>query len=112
MEKFQVVLIFLSVMVGVVSAVYLYQAVGEFLTLLKRPLRIIATGMFVVALGVLLAAFISYEASFGIVLGYRGVPLSAFFYLLYFIGSLTIFFGVRQLSSKTPNKTVDVSLQG
>lgn len=110
MNQTLLILIFAAVMTGVVSAAYLYETVGGMLNLLKKPLRTIATGMFVMAVGVLLAAFISYESSLGVELAFNGMPLSAYFYVLYIIGSLFILVGSRGLGSRIPKKTVDVSL--
>ena len=75
--------------------------------LLRRPLRLISSGMFIVTLGVLLAAFISYEAQYGYTFVSYGVPISVFFYILYIIGSVMIALGARRLVSRPSNKTVD-----
>lgn len=103
------VLIFTAVIVGVVSAAYFYLSAGIFMDMLKRPLKLISSGMFVIAIGVLLAAFISYEGDHGYVLIFYNVPLSAYFYILYIIGSLMIALGARRFTHK-PKGVVDVSL--
>jgi hypothetical protein len=105
------ILIFISVIVGVVSAAYFYISIGIFMDALKRPLKLISSGMFIIALGVLLAAFISYESDQGIVLMLYNIPLSAYFYVLYILGSLMIAMGARQFTHR-PKTVVDVSLQG
>ena len=109
-EKIQLVLIFVAVICGVVSAVYFYQSAGIFMKLLRRPLRLISSGMFIVTLGVLLAAFISYEAQYGYTFVSYGVPISVFFYILYIIGSIMIGLGARQFATHPSGKVVDVSL--
>jgi hypothetical protein len=100
-NQFELILIFVAVLTGVISAAYFYLSSDIFMVLLKRPLKLISTGMFVIAIGVLLAAFISFEAEQGIVLALYGVPLSAYFYILYIIGSLFIAFGARQFTHRS-----------
>ena len=97
-------------MTGVVSATYFYASAGIFMNLLKKPLRLVSSGMFLIALGVLLAAFISYESGQGVNFYISGIPLSAFFYVLYIIGSIVIAIGARQFSTHPSGKVVDVSL--
>jgi uncharacterized protein YacL len=109
-ETYQLIFIFASVIIGVVSTAYFYLSAGIFMPLLQRPLKSIAAGMFIIAIGVLLAAFISYEAEQGIVLDFYGIPLAAYFYVLYIVGSIMIAFGARQFTHH-PKKVMDVSLQ-
>lgn len=111
-DKIQLILIFVAVICGVVSATYFYSSAGIFMNLLRRPLRLISSGMFLISLGVLLAAFISYESRLGIQFYISGVPLSAFFYILYIIGSIVIAIGARQFTTRPTGKVVDVSLKG
>ncbi len=111
-QQIQLVLIFIAVITGVLSATYFYVSAGIFMNLLKRPLRLISSGMFLIALGVLLAAFISYESGLGVTVILFGIPASAFFYILYIIGSITIAFGARQFATHpTNNNVVDVSMK-
>lgn len=111
---YELVFIFLSVIVGVLSAAYFYLSTRAFdnLHMLQRPLRWIAVGMFLIAIGVLLAAFISYEEKQGFELLFYGLPLQVFFYILYIVGSCSIFFGARRFTRRPQSGTVDVALQG
>lgn len=97
-EKLQLVLTFGAVIIGVLTAAYLYQSADIFVNLLRKPLHYISLGMFIITIGVLLAAFISYEAQFGIVFVIGRVPIAALFYILYIIGSILIFIGARKFS--------------
>ena len=110
-DRFQLILIFFAVMFGVVSAAYFYQSAGIFMELLKKPLKLIATGMFIIAIGVMIAAVISYESSLGYVLALYGVPLTAYFYILYIVGSIFILVGARNFTKRPSQKVVDVSMQ-
>lgn len=109
-DQFQLILIFVAVMVGVVSSTYLYTSTGIFLNLLKRPLRFIASGLIIMAVNTLLAAFIMYEAGQGVSFTFYGLPLQAFFFAFYILGSILIFFGARRLISR-PTNVVDVSMR-
>ncbi len=111
-QQIQLILIFVAVITGVLSATYFYLSAGIFMNLLRRPLHLISSGMFLIAIGVLLAAFISYEAQFGITILFYGIPLSVFFYILYIIGSITIALGARQFTTHpASNNVVDVSMK-
>jgi len=112
-DQYELILIFVSVIVGVVTAAYFYMTSEDFpkLRLFQSSLKYIATGMFIIALGVLLAAFINYEAKVGFDLFLYGVPLQAFFYVLYIIGSILILIGARKFTSRPNANVVDVSLQ-
>lgn len=110
-NEIQLILIFVAVICGVLSTAYFYLSAGIFMNLLRKPLQLISSGMFLIALGVLLAAFISYEAQLGVTVIFYGIPASAFFYILYIIGSITIAIGARHFA-KHPNSTVvDVSMK-
>ncbi|MDE2037839.1 MAG: hypothetical protein KGI69_01275 [Patescibacteria group bacterium] len=111
MNQIQLILIFAAVIVGVVSAAYLYQTVGAFMPGLKKPLRTMALGMFIIVLGVILGAFIAYESSRGLDFAFYGVPLSAYFYVFYILGSIVIALGARGLVVRPRSKVADVSLQ-
>ena len=97
-DTFELILIFVAVIIGVVSATYFYQSAGIFVTLLQRPLKLISTGMMIIAIGVLLAAFISFEADHGIHIVFYHLPLQAVFYILYIVGCITILAGARQFA--------------
>lgn len=99
-DKFELVFIFFSVICGVISATYFYQSTDIFTNLLKRPLRMISSGMIVMSLGVLLAAFLSYESKMGFRFAFYGIPLEALFYSMYIIGSIIILLGARKLVSR------------
>lgn len=114
-DQFELVFIFFSVIVGVVAAAYFYISAGVFdrLNLLQRSLKWIAAGIFVIAIGVLMAAFISYEEKQGFVLIFYGLPLQVLFYILYIIGSSMILIGARKFTHRSrKDNVVDVSLQG
>jgi hypothetical protein len=99
-DTFELVLIFAAVIIGVVSATYLYQSAGIFVSILGRPIKLMSSVMFIIAVGVLLAAVVSYEASNGIQLFLYGLPLQAVFYVFYIIGSVMILLGARKFSYK------------
>lgn len=109
-DQVELILIFLAVITGVVSAAYFYLSTDVFLGLMKRPLKFVSLGMFVIAIGVLLAAFISYESKQGIQLYFYNIPLQAIFYILYIIGSLMIGIGARQFTKRPTSQVADVSL--
>jgi len=110
-NQYELILIFAAVIIGVVSAAYFYVSAGIFMDLLKRPLKLISSGMLVIAIGVLLAAFISYEANLGISITLYGLPLQTIFYLLYIVGSIMIAFGARKFTAHPRTKAIDPSLQ-
>ncbi|MEK7641755.1 MAG: hypothetical protein AAB365_02055 [Patescibacteria group bacterium] len=112
-DQYELILIFISVIVGVITAAYFYISAESFprLRLFQSSLKYIALGMFVIASGVLLAAFISYEAKQGFDLFLYGIPLQAFFYVLYIFGSISILIGARKFTARPKESVVDVSLQ-
>jgi len=112
-DQYELILIFVAVIVGVITAGYIYMSAESFprLRLFQSSLKFIALGMFVIVTGVLLAAFISYEAKLGFDLLLYGIPLQAFFYILYIFGSISIFIGARKFTSRPKETVVDVSLQ-
>jgi hypothetical protein len=103
-DQFQLVLVFIAVICGVIAAVYFYLSTDIFMSLLKRPLKLIASGMIIMTFGVMLAQVISYESHFGVVFVAYGIPLQAFFYASYIIGSLMILWGARQFASRPTMK--------
>lgn len=112
--QYELVFIFVSVIIGVIAAAYFYISAGAFenLHLIQRPLKWIAAGMFIITIGILMAAFISYEEAQGLQLFFYGFPLQVVFYFVYIIGSIMIFFGARQFTYRPHGGIVDVSLQG
>ena len=102
-QQLQLVLIFIAVITGVLAAGYLYQSADIFVNLLRKPLRLISSGMLVITGGVLLAAFISYEAQLGVAFFFYNIPISAFFYVLYIAGSVLILLGARQFTYRPTN---------
>jgi len=114
-DQVELIFIFFSVIVGVVAAAYFYISAGVFvhLNLLQRSLQLISSGMFIIAIGVLMAAFISYEDKQGFELVFYGLPLQVLFYIIYIIGSCMILIGSRGFTHRSnKNNVVDVSLQG
>jgi hypothetical protein len=105
-DAFQLILVFVSVICGVIAAVYFYLSTDIFQNLLKRPLRLIASGMIIMTLGVMIGEVISFESHAGILLVLYGVPLQAFFYAAYIVGSFMILLGARQFSVKPKVRVV------
>ncbi len=106
----QAIMIFSAVIVGVVSAGYLYQSVSPFLSALRKAMRLISFGMLLITFGVLTAASIIFSPELGYPLSAYQNALSILFYLLFIIGSILILLGGRQFTARTPKKVVDVSL--
>lgn len=100
MQNFQFILVLVSLIIGMVSVVYFYQSTGIFVNLLKKPLKLISSGMILISFGILLAVFISFYQNQGYAIFIKGVPISALFFLLYIIGSIMIFIGARQFSRR------------
>lgn len=111
---YELIFIFASVIIGVIAAAYFYLSTDTFkhLHLLQRPIKWIAGGIFLIAIGVLTAAFISYEEQRGFILYFYDLPLQALFYIIYIIGSLMIMVGARRFTYRSHSDVVDVSLQG
>ena len=99
-NQFQLVLIFGSVIIGVLSSAYFYLSAGVFMDLLKRPLKLISSGMVIMSIDVLLAAFITYESSLGLRFSFYGLPLEGVFFLFYIVGSLLIGIGARRFTHR------------
>lgn len=104
-DAFQFVLVIVSVLAGVVAAVYFYLSTDIFMSLLQRPLKLIASGMIIMTLGVMLAAAVSFEGRAGVTFVYYGIPIEALFYLSYIVGSIMILMGARQFV-KRPRASV------
>lgn len=101
-DKFELILTFFAVICGVLSAAYFYDSTDIFVNILKKPLRSISIGMFVIAIGVLLAAVMTYESKFGVnTLTFLGIQLQVFFYSLYIVGSAFIFVGARKFAYRS-----------
>jgi hypothetical protein len=96
----QLILIILTVLVGGGAIIYFYFSADIFTDILKRPLKMISVGMFAIDLGVIMVALIAYESSNGVSIGFLGIPLSTFFYVLYFLGSLTVILGSRKFTHR------------
>jgi len=97
----QPILIVTVILVAAVSIAYFYFSTDIFTDILKKPLKMISAGMFVIDLGVVLVAVIAYEASQGTDLGnFLGIPASFYFYALFFIGSFMVIFGSRKFASR------------
>jgi hypothetical protein len=108
-DKLELILVFAAVLTGVLSAAYFYLETGIFMKMLQRPLKLIAFGMFIISIGVLLSAYISYTARQGVTVELVGVPLSAAFYWLYLLGSILIAFGASNFTRR-PKPVQNVSL--
>ncbi len=101
-HQLELALIVIAVLFGLASATYFYLEAGIFMKSLQKQLRLIAVGMFIISLGVLLSAFISYESYLGVQTFFYNLPATAFFYWLYILGSIFIGFGARQFTHKGP----------
>ena len=99
-NKLELALIFVAVLTGVVSTTYFYLETGIFMKILKKSLRMVAMGMFIISIGVMLSAYINYSATIGISISWAGVPAPAYFYCLYLIGSMLILFGARKFATR------------
>jgi hypothetical protein len=92
----ELVLIFVAVICGALSATYFYQISDSFPKMLGGAIRWIAWGMLIIAVGVLIAAYISYAARFGAAIYFYGFPLQAYFFILYIVGSAFIAVGAHK----------------
>jgi len=99
-EELELALIFVAVIIGVISAAYFYQSSSIFTETLKKPLKLIGGGMILIAVGVLMAAFISFESNRGLNVYFYGYPMSIMFYVLYIAGSIMIALGARRFTRK------------
>ena len=100
-DAIQPILIILAVLIGGGAISYFYFSADIFTDILKKPLKMISIGMLAIDLGVVLMVFIAYESSQGATdLSFLGAPLSAYFYFLYFIGSLMVIFGSRKFTHR------------
>lgn len=111
--QIQGIMIYSSVLCGVLSAGYMYQSVIDiFMPGLRKALRLIALGLVCFTFGVLLAAFIIFSPELGVSIDPHYINiLSAGFYMLYIIGSILVIMGARRFALRPAKKTVDVSLQ-
>jgi hypothetical protein len=100
-QSLEFVLVLVSLIIGMVSAVYFYQSTDIFLYSLKMPLKLISSGMILISFGILLAVFISYFQNQGQEILLLNIPISALFFLMYIAGSVLIFLGARQFVSKS-----------
>src|SRR4051812_41709534 len=99
-SQIELIMIFSSVIFGVIAAAYFYTSAGIFMDLLKRPIRLIASGMLVISIGVLVAAWISFEQTQGYDMILYGIPVAAYFYVLYIVGSILILLGARKFTHR------------
>ena len=105
-DAFQLALVFVSVIVGVIAAVYFYLSTDIFANLLKRPLKLISSGMIIMTIGDMLAAVVSFEAKAGISFAFYDIPIEAFFYFAYIVGSIMILIGARQFVSRPRSSVI------
>jgi hypothetical protein len=109
--QIEAVTIFSAVIIGVISAGYLYQSVGPFLSVLRKATRLISFGMLLITFGILVSTTVIFSPELGYPLSPYHTALSILFYLLFMAGSIFILLGGRQFTSRSPKKVVDVSLQ-
>ncbi|MFA6315302.1 MAG: hypothetical protein WC648_02965 [Candidatus Paceibacterota bacterium] len=99
-NQFELIFIFASVIIGVISAAYFYISSGIFMDSLKKPLRLVAGGVFIIAIAILMAAFVSFESSQGVAVSIYGLPMSALFYIFHIIGSILVVSGSRKFTHR------------
>jgi hypothetical protein len=98
----QLIIIISAIVIGGGAILYFYFEADIFMDILKRPLRMISTGMFAIDLAVVLLVFIAYQSTTGGKVDFMGIQLSTIFYALYFAGSLAIIFGARKFTYRPP----------
>jgi uncharacterized protein YacL len=103
-NNIQFILVLFSLIVGITSAVYFYQASEIFVNFLQKPLKLISSGMITISFGILIAVFISFYQTQGYPITLLNLPVSVLFFLMYIIGSLMILSGARQFSRKPASK--------
>lgn len=99
-DTIRLIFIILALLIGGGAIVYFYFSADIFTDILKKPLKIISVGMLAIDLSVVMVVFISYESSRGVDIAFFGIPLSMAFYVLYFIGAITIIFGSRKFTHR------------
>ncbi len=99
-NNLQFILVLISLIIGTSSAFYFYLSTEIFINLLQKPLKLISSGMIIISFGVLMAVFISFYQNQGYSISFMSIPISAFFFLMYIVGSLMILAGSRQFSKK------------
>ncbi len=98
-DTFELILILVSLIIGMLSALYFYESTDIFTGLLQKPLKYISTGFIMIMFGVLIAVFILYQEKLNnAVYLFNFIPLQALFFLLYIVGSIFIYIGARQFS--------------
>jgi len=102
--EIQAIMIFSAVIVGVISAGYLYQSGEPVLTALRKAMRMIAFGMLLITFGVLVAASIIFSPELVIHCRHIRMPCRCFLYLLFIAGSILILLGGRQFTARPARK--------
>lgn len=93
----QPALITLAVFAGITAVAYFYYSADIFrVDVLKRPFKMISVGMLAINLGIILVIFLAYQSNANVEIKLLGFPLSVYFYILYFLGSMMIIFGSRK----------------
>jgi len=95
----QQILIILTVIVGGAAISYFYFSVDIFMSILKKPLKMISAGMLAINIGVALVVFLAFNGTSDV--GLHGLPLSSLFYILYFAGSIMVIYGSRQFTHRS-----------
>ena len=102
-EQATMVLIIIVTSIVALSIGYLYLSANIFVNALKKPIRLVSLGMFLIDLGVLLVGLVSYETYKGFDLSFFDISLSQYFYILYVAGSIFVILGARKFSHR-PNE--------
>jgi hypothetical protein len=103
-EEAKLILIVIVTGIVALSVGYLYLSANIFVDALKKPIRLVSFGMFLIDLGVLLVGAVTYQAYNGIDLFVFGIPLAQYFYALYVAGSAFVILGARQFSHRPAEK--------
>ena len=99
-EQAKLILIILVTGIVAISVGYLYLSANIFVNALKKPIRLVSLGMFLIDLGVLLVGVVSYQTFLGSDFMFLDISLSQYFYVLYVAGSMFVIMGARQFSHR------------
>jgi len=99
-EQATMILIIIVTGIVAISVGYLYLSANIFVNALKKPIRLVSLGMFLIDLGVLLVGVITYETYEGLNLSFLNISLSQYFYVLYVAGSVFVILGARKFSHR------------
>ncbi len=99
-EQTKLILIILVTGIVAISVGYLYLSSNIFVNALKKPIKLVSFGMFLIDIGVLLVGVVSYQTYLGFDLTLLDISLSQYFYIFYVAGSMFVIVGARQFSHR------------